>query len=477
MSTYVKYLSYTKHLRLLFTPSRHIRSLEERHQATLLLKLLFHAIIFTPLLSILHTVFGLAATSLLKVFLILVGWTVLYFLARSRYYRSALYLSFLFGSLVILLSYLNEDGNTSILFYYIPLVALSAALLPPAQVIIIGASHLIIIAALDHTATSAHDLSLLKVVLLLTGVTSLITAKHLRESYSIYDKELAYYDHHFQMLIRDTFDGLVVVRDGQIESADRNFAKLVQVSTKELEKKDIREFLSDDFTSTGERSVGEEGDTNSIETLLKTKGGRILHVEVWQTQLQQGHRQILAVRDITARKEKEAELRRQALYDDLTGLPNRRHLMQILPLYYQSESPSSHPILLFIDLDDFKKVNDTAGHAIGDQMLRQVAERLRSSVRASDFVTRYAGDEFIVICHVPKGETIALIERIRQVLQRPYTIEEQIFPLTVSIGVVRDIMEFQNAHELIRYADEMMYQAKHAGKAQVVYASKKHKDA
>lgn len=474
MSTHVKYLAYMKHLRrLLFTPSRHIHSLEERHQATLLLKLFFHVIIFTPLLSILHTVLGLAATSLLKVFLILVGWTVLYCLARSRYYRSALYLSLLFGSLVILLSYLNGNGNTSILFYYIPLIALSAALLPPAQIIIVGASHLVLIAVLEHTATNTHDFPLLKAVLLLTGVTSLITAKHLQESYSIYDKELAYYDRHFQMLIQDTFDGLVVVHDGQIESADHNFAKLVQIPAKELEGKDIREFLGYDFTSTEEEGRSEAADRVSIETLLKTKDGDVLHVEAWRIQLQQGHRQILVIRDITARKEKEAELRRQALYDDLTGLPNRRHLLKVLPLYYQSKSPLLHPVLLFIDFDDFKKVNDAAGHAMGDWLLRQVAERLRNSVRASDFIARYAGDEFIVICHVPEGETVTLIERIRQALQHPYTIENQTFSLSVSIGVVRDMMEFQNPDELIRYADEMMYQAKRAGKAQIVYAAKR----
>lgn len=472
MSTHVKYLTYVKYLRrLLFTPSRYIHSLEERRQATLLLKLLFYAILFTPPLYILHTVLGLTAISPLKVPPTLIGWVVLYCLARTRYYRPVLYLSLLFGSLVILLSYLN--GNTLVLFYHVPLVALSAALLPPTQVIIMGAAHLVLITALEHTAINTHYFPVLKAVLLFTGLTSLVTAKHLRESYDIYDKELAHYARHFQLLMRDTFDGLVVLHDGQIESADHNFAKLVQIPAKELEGKDIREFLGYDFTSTEEEGGSEVSDSVSIETLLKTKDGNVLHVEAWRTQLQQGHRQILAIRDITARKEKEAELRRQALYDDLTGLPNRRHLMEVLPLYYQSKSPLFHPVLLFIDFDDFKKVNDTAGHAMGDWLLKQVAERLRSSVRTNDFVARYAGDEFIVICNVPEGETVTLIERIRQALQRPYTIENQTFSLSVSIGVVRDMMEFQSPDELIRYADEMMYRAKHAGKAQIVYAAKR----
>jgi len=118
--------------------------------------------------------------------------------------------------------------------------------------------------------------------------------------------------------------------------------------------------------------------------LLKLSDGSILHVEVLRTWLQDG-RQFLAIRDITPRKEIEAELRFQALHDEVTGLPNRRHLMRILPLYYQNRQPFAHASLLFIDIDDFKKVNDSAGHSAGDALLKIVAKRLQRAVRRRRF--------------------------------------------------------------------------------------------
>jgi diguanylate cyclase (GGDEF)-like protein len=186
-----------------------------------------------------------------------------------------------------------------------------------------------------------------------------------------------------------------------------------------------------------------EADKETVETLLKLSDGSILHVEVLRTWLQDG-RQLLAIRDITPRKEIEAELRFQALHDEVTGLPNRRHLMRILPLYYQNRQPFAHASLLFIDIDDFKKVNDSAGHSAGDALLKIVAKRLQRAIRSGDFVARYAGDEFVVIANIPLGETSHLLEHIRKNLHKPYTIENQEFHLTVSIGVVPDVLEFKN---------------------------------
>ncbi len=455
-----------------YLPSRRIYSLDQREQASLLLKLLWFAIFVTPFILLLH--FFVAGSTLpiisysADVTLAVAFWIVLYLLARTRYYRIALYSTIMFSAGIIIVNgYFT--GNHWSLLYFIPILALSAFLFSPSEMLILGVGCLVWVILLLRTGDTPPFFSILAIVLFVTWATALIIAQHVRSFREAYYQELATYDRYFRMLLQGTY-GLVILHAGKIESADHHFASLVKVPARKLIGRDIQEFLGCDFGNTSQEKIEQEG-RESIGTLLRRSDGHVLHVEVLRTSLFQDGRGWLAVRDITASKEREAELRRQALYDDLTDLPNRRYLLQTLPLYYQRSHPLVRAALLFIDLDGFKKVNDTFGHAAGDGLLKMVAERLRKAVRAEDFVARYGGDEFVVIYNIPAGETVSLIERIRSRLHGPYVIEGQEFHLTASIGVVRDISDFPNVEELLRYADAMMYQAKNAGKAQVVYAS------
>jgi diguanylate cyclase (GGDEF)-like protein/PAS domain S-box-containing protein len=170
--------------------------------------------------------------------------------------------------------------------------------------------------------------------------------------------------------------------------------------------------------------------------------------------------------DITDRKRLESKLIHDALHDPLTGLANRVLLRDHLErgLARQGRSPGA-VALLFVDLDDFKRVNDSYGHAAGDQILAQVAGRLLSAVRAEDVVGRQSGDEFAVLLARVHGadEAIASAERILGELRRPILLGGRSIVVGGSIGIAlagRDA----TAEELITHADAAMYAAKASGK-------------
>jgi diguanylate cyclase (GGDEF)-like protein len=165
------------------------------------------------------------------------------------------------------------------------------------------------------------------------------------------------------------------------------------------------------------------------------------------------------------------EQEHQALHDPLTGLPNRILLAdRIEQSLARGARSEGRVVLLFVDLDRFKHVNDTLGHHAGDELLRMVAERLRSIVRPGDTLARYAGDEFIVLCdHMPGAEIEGLVDRISTRMREPHSHGGQEYVCTVSIGyAVAD--EDSDAQSLMTAADAAMYRAKSAGRDTAVRA-------
>jgi diguanylate cyclase (GGDEF)-like protein/PAS domain S-box-containing protein len=176
--------------------------------------------------------------------------------------------------------------------------------------------------------------------------------------------------------------------------------------------------------------------------------------------------------DITERKRAEEEIRSLAFYDALTGLPNRRLLLERMrTALAASARRRNYGALLFLDMDRFKTLNDTLGHDYGDQMLIEVAGRIKSCVREMDTVARLGGDEFVVLAEdAGSGEQDALhkvatvAEKIREALARPYRLFDQEYQSSPSIGVSLYHGNGESVEDLLRQADLAMYQVKKSGR-------------
>lgn len=183
--------------------------------------------------------------------------------------------------------------------------------------------------------------------------------------------------------------------------------------------------------------------------------------------------QYISIRtDITERKEKEQHIHQLAFYDVLTGLPNRRLLMErAMQAMSVSMRRGQYAALMLLDLDNFKKLNDSKGHDVGDQLLQEVGARLQRSVRAGDTVARLGGDEFVVVVEglssvveesAIQAELVA--ENIRSVLSERYDLKTYSHHTSPSIGVVMFRGHQENIDAIFKYADIAMYQAKQAGR-------------
>jgi diguanylate cyclase (GGDEF)-like protein/PAS domain S-box-containing protein len=171
--------------------------------------------------------------------------------------------------------------------------------------------------------------------------------------------------------------------------------------------------------------------------------------------------------DITDRKQAENQVKYVAYHDALTGLPNRRLLADCLTKALAQRRRDHRPLaIMFLDLDHFKLVNDTVGHAMGDQMLQRVAERLTSIVREGDTVARLGGDEFTVLLPQVAGVKGAceLARRILERSRKPLVLAGQEFHATTSIGIAMYPQDGEDADTLLRNADTAMYRAKDRGR-------------
>ena len=174
---------------------------------------------------------------------------------------------------------------------------------------------------------------------------------------------------------------------------------------------------------------------------------------------------VLVLRDTTDHKRAQAALAWQASHDTLTGLPNRARMMTLLQtaLTHARTKPGKVAVL-YIDLDRFKAVNDSLGHAVGDALLTQVVRRLADTVRGSDVVGRLAGDEFVVLCdRIELVDATRIAHRIVVELEKPFMIDGNEVLVSASVGLAIDLPG-STAATLLAEADQAMYQAKQAGR-------------
>jgi len=177
---------------------------------------------------------------------------------------------------------------------------------------------------------------------------------------------------------------------------------------------------------------------------------------------------IFQFQDITTRKSEEERLVHDVFHDALTGLPNRALFMDRLKLATERARRRKDQVfaVLFLDLDSFKTVNDSLGHIIGDQLLIEVASRLKGCLRTTDTVARIGGDEFTILLEDlnDERESILIVERIQKDLRRSFKLGTCDLTVTASIGITSSTLGYERAEDILRDADIAMYRAKSCGK-------------
>ncbi|HYC37158.1 MAG TPA: EAL domain-containing protein [Usitatibacter sp.] len=211
------------------------------------------------------------------------------------------------------------------------------------------------------------------------------------------------------------------------------------------------------------------GSARNMEVRLKDVGGR----ESWMLLSAQPVRYegqlclLVALANIDDRKRMQEDMRRKAMHDPLTGLPNRAMFMESLErAVAKAKRRHARFSVLFIDLDRFKEVNDSMGHAAGDALLKTMAQRLGTAVRQSDIVARLGGDEFVILIEEHGGpeEVMIVAQKALDLLQRPVTIDWREAEVSGSIGIASYPEDGLDVEALVKNADVAMYQAKERGR-------------
>ncbi|MFP5223727.1 MAG: EAL domain-containing protein [Acidobacteriota bacterium] len=183
---------------------------------------------------------------------------------------------------------------------------------------------------------------------------------------------------------------------------------------------------------------------------------------------------VVVFEDITERKRAQERLRRLAFFDDLTGLPNRTQFKLRLESALAKPQSGTGFAVLFLDLDDFKVVNDGLGHSLGDRLLRSISQRLRTAIGPRGLLARLGGDEFAVLLEdlLDPTEAMAMAGRIHKELASPERLEDYEIFISVSIGLVLNEGRYENAEDVLRDADTAMFRAKILGKGENVVFDK-----
>ncbi len=188
--------------------------------------------------------------------------------------------------------------------------------------------------------------------------------------------------------------------------------------------------------------------------------------------LRQGREELASINETL--RQKNVELHEISITDSLTGLYNRKHLMETLDREVTRSQRYSHPFsLLVVDIDHFKKYNDTYGHLAGDEALRRLASVFKETIRSSDYAARYGGEEFMIILpEISPEKGVEAAERIRsRVAEQRFEGEGEPIEVTISVGVASYPESGEDAETVIRNADEALYEAKKRGRNQVILAA------
>ena len=275
----------------------------------------------------------------------------------------------------------------------------------------------------------------------------------------------------FRSAFDDAAIGMVIVSpEGRFLRVNRALVELLGHSEDELIGLGVPDITHPDDLEEGMQAVEEMvenlRDRYQAENRCLHADGRVIWADLSVTVVRDGESRALyllaQIQDISQRKETEARLSHRASHDELTGLPNRRVLEDRMVLSFNRQRRERRPItVLYLDLDGFKRVNDTHGHDAGDFLLIAIAKRLTALVRPTDVVSRLGGDEFVILCEAmdEKGAT-RLAKRIVEVVPKPIDVDGSSLSVTPSIGIALSRDPGIRPTELLADADMAMYFAK-----------------
>jgi diguanylate cyclase (GGDEF)-like protein/PAS domain S-box-containing protein len=270
---------------------------------------------------------------------------------------------------------------------------------------------------------------------------------------------------------------LVLDRDLRVVTASRSFYEFFKVKPEETLGQLIYDLGDKQWDISKLRELLEKilpqqtaFDNYEVEHDFVTIGRRTLLLNARQIEREVGKERIilLAIEDITERKKYEEKIQQMAFYDSLTGLPNRKLFSDRLGIVLAQAKRNKKKVgIVMLDLDNFKDVNDTLGHDVGDTLLKAVAERLSGTLRKSDTVARFGGDEFVLIFPDMEiiEEAIQVVQKIIDRFHKPFLIDTHQLVVTTSIGIAVYPKDGMDEEILMKNADIAMYQAKQAGRA------------
>jgi len=276
-----------------------------------------------------------------------------------------------------------------------------------------------------------------------------------------------------EMLEKAPYGVLLIDKDGKNLYVNEKFTEITGYDSEDVPT--VREWALKAYPNEEYRRwVGEtwksvlknKRNVNRVFTVT-CKDGRKKEIEFRTTFLEDGT-VLIMLSDVTAQKRAERELYFKATHDPLTDLPNRLLFNdRMTQLLARRRRQGDRPIaVMMLDLDYFKEVNDTLGHQTGDQLLREVAKRLKGLVRRGDTVCRMGGDEFLILLSELNSEEDAMgvAERVLEALRKPFRINGHRLEISGSIGISFFPKDGEDASTLIRKADLAMYKAKERGR-------------